>query len=60
MILRMQKWILGFPDSEHLNHIIFPAGGQCPWQKAPEMIDRGRSFVYNIVCIHLQEERELK
>ena len=60
MILRMQILILGFPDSEHLNHIIFPAGGQCPRQKAPEMIDRSGLFIYNIVCIHLQEERELK
>ena len=25
-----------------------------------KMIDRRRLFVYNIVCIHLQEERELK
>lgn len=31
-----------------------------PSVRARKMIDRGRSFVYNIVCIHLQEERELK
>ena len=41
-------------------HIIFPAGGQCLPQKAPEMIDRSGLFIYNTVCIHLQEERELK
>ncbi len=53
-----------FPISIIFYHIIFSAGGQClhsgPTARVLKMIDRRRMFIYNIVCIHLQEERELK
>ncbi len=55
--------ISDFPISIIFYHIIFPAGGQClhsgSTARGLKKIDRRRMFIYNIVCIHLQEEREL-